>query len=128
MISANTCRPASDTASSTTSAATAIATGKANPRRSFASVTRRHAMIGPIPDSTTSSSAIGTTNRRNAGGPTDDCVPVIASEMSGKNVSQKITAVIATSTMFWSRNTASRESSESSAASERSDSRREITR
>ncbi len=56
------------------------------------------------------------------------CVPVIASEISGKNVSQKITAVIATSTMFWSRNTASRESNESSVASERSASRREITR
>ena len=48
-------------------------------------------MIGPIPDSPTTAIASGTTNGRNAGGPTETWVPVIASEMSGKNVSQKIT-------------------------------------
>ncbi len=66
-------------------------------------------------------------NGRNAGGPTETLVPVTASEMSGKNVTQKITNTIATSTRFWNRNTASRESSESSCASERSASRRYTT-
>ena len=80
----------------------------------MAGVTRRQAMIGPMPDSATTTSASGTTKRANTGGPTEVCVPVIASEMSGKNVSQKMTAVSATSTRFCSRNTPSREISESS--------------
>ena len=83
-------------------------------RLRFATVTRRQAMIGPIPDSSTSTSASGTMNGRNAGGPTDTFVPVTASEISGKNVIQKMTNTIATSTTFWNRNTASRDSSESS--------------
>ena len=77
-------------------------------------------MIGPMPDSSTRISASGTMNGRNAGGPTDTLVPVSASEISGKNVIQKITNTIPTSTRFWNRNTASRESSESRRASERS--------
>ena len=54
-------------------------------------------------------------------------MPVIASEISGKNVIQKITAVSATSKRFWNRNTASREISESSRASVWRLSRRQIT-
>ena len=81
-------------------------------------------MIGPIPDSSTRISAKGTMNGRNAGGPTDTLVPVSASEISGKNVTQKITNTIPTSTRFWNRNTASRDISDSSRASERSCSRR----
>ena len=69
-------------------------------RLRLATVTRRQAMIGPMPDSSTSKSASGTMNGRNAGGPTDTLVPVTASEISGKNVTQKTTNTIATSTRF----------------------------
>ena len=84
-------------------------------------------MIGPMPESSTRISASGTMNGRKAGGPTEILVPVTAWEISGKNVIQKITKTIDTSTRFWNRNTASRESSESICASERSESRRQIT-
>ena len=50
-------------------------------------------------------------------------MPVTASEISGKNVPQKTTKAIPTSTRLLSRKTASRESSESSRCSERSASR-----
>ena len=53
---------------------------------------------------------------------------MIASEISGKNVIQKITAVSATSSRFWSRNTASREISESRRASVWRLSLRQMTR
>ena len=53
-----------------------------------------------MPASATTTSASGSTNWLNVGGPTDTWVPVIASEISGKNVNQKITAVSATSTRF----------------------------
>ena len=112
------------TTSSTISVTSPAATGSAKLRRRLATVTRRHAMIGPIPDSSTRTSASGTMNGRNAGGPTDTLVPVSACEISGKNVIQKTTSTIATSTMFWNRNTASRDHSDSSRASERSRSRR----
>ena len=82
-------------------------------------------MIGPMPDSSTRISASGTMNGRNAGGPTETFVPVTASEISGKNVIQNTTNTIPTSTRFWNRNTASRESSDSRRASERSCSRRQ---
>ena len=94
-----------------------VATGKAKLRLSLAGVTRRHEMIGPTPESATTISASGTTKWANTGGPTEVCVPVIASEMSGKKVSQNTTAASATSTTFWSRNTPSREISESSRCS-----------
>jgi hypothetical protein len=51
-------------------------------------------------------------------------VPVTASEMSGKNVPQKITKHIAISRMFCSRKAASRDSSESILCSDLSASRR----
>jgi len=92
--------------------------------RRFATVARRQEIIGPIPMRSTRISAIGTTTSLNAGGPTATLLPVITSEMSGKSVSQKITNAIATSTRFWNRNIASRESSESIRCSERSWSRR----
>ena len=57
-------------------------------------------MSGPIPASATSTSARGTTNGVNAGGPTETFVPVSASEMSGKSVIQKITNTSATNTRF----------------------------
>ena len=113
---------------STTSATSPAATGKTKLRRRLATVTRRQAMIGPTPESSTRTSASGTMNGLNAGGPTETLVPVIASEISGKNVTQKITNTIATSTRFWNRNTASRDSRESSRASERSWSRRQTIR
>ncbi len=100
--------------SSATATAPPAATGSVKLRRRFATVTLRQAIIGPTPESSTRISASGTMNGRNAGGPTDTLVPVTASEMSGKNVTQKITNTIATSTRFWSRNTASRDKSESS--------------
>src|SRR6185437_11524774 len=103
-------------------------TGIVKLRLRLATVTRRQAMIGPMPDSSTSTSASGTMNGRNAGGPTDTLVPVTASEISGKNVTQKTTNTIATSTTFWNRNTASRDSSESSWDSERSCGRRHTIR
>ena len=86
-------------------------------RRRLATVTRRQAMIGPMPDSATRISARGTMNGRKAGGPTEILFPVRASEISGKKVIQKITNTIPTSTRFCSKNTASRESRESSRAS-----------
>ena len=54
-------------------------------------------------------------------------MPVIASEMSGKKVPQKITKQSPTRTRLLSRNTASRESSESSRCSDRSIGRRLTT-
>ena len=96
-------------------------------RRRLAAVARRHEISGPTPVSSTRISASGTTNGVNAGGPTETLVPVTACEISGNSVTQKITKVIATSTMFCSRNIASREISESSRCSERSTSRRQIT-
>ena len=80
---------------------------------------RRHASIGPIAVSSTSTSASGVTSRLNQGGPTLASVPVIASEISGKKVPQRITRQSPTSTRLLSRKNASRESSESSRASER---------
>ena len=87
--------------------------------RRFATVARRHEISGPTPLSSTRISASGTTNGVKAGGPTETLVPVTASEISGNSVTQKITKVIATSTMFCSRNIASREISESIRCSER---------
>ena len=57
--------------------------------------------------------------RLNHGGPTLASVPVNASEISGKKVPQKITTQSPTSTRLFSRKNASRESRESSRASER---------
>ena len=85
-------------------------------------------MSGPIPLSRTSASASGTTYWSNHGGPTDALSPVTASEMSGKKVPKKITAQSPTSTRLLPRKTASRDSSESSLFSLRSDSRRDTTR
>ncbi len=59
------------------------------------------------------------TSRSNQGGPTLASVPVIASEISGKNVPHMITRQSPTSTRLFSRKNASRESSESSFASVR---------
>src|SRR5262249_10843364 len=115
-------------AMSTATTTSAAIAGTVKLRRSLDTVTRRHAMIGPIPESSTTMIAIGTTNGRKAGGPTDTSVPVMASEISGQNVIQKITAVSASSTRFWNRKTASREISESSRASVRRLSRRKSTR
>ncbi len=117
--------PKATRTASTTSATTA---GKVKLRRSLATVTRLHAMIGPMPDSSTMMIASGTTNGLNAGGPTEISVPVIASEISGKKVIQKMTAASATSNRFWNRNTASREISESSRASVLRLSLRQMTR
>ena len=64
----------------------------------------------------------------NHGGPTLAFVPVTASEISGKNVPQKITKHMPTSTRLLSRKIASRLSSESSLWVERRLSRRETTR
>jgi hypothetical protein len=63
----------------------------------------------------------------NHGGPTDAWLPVIASEMSGKNVPQKTTKQSETSTRLLSRNAASRDSSESRRFSLRRDGEREAT-
>jgi hypothetical protein len=111
---ANTCWVTPETNVSNSRVPSPTPTGNAKLRLSLAGVTRRHAMIGPIPESATTIRARGTTKWANTGGPTDVCVPVIASEMSGKKVSQNTTAASATSTMFWIRNTPSRETSESS--------------
>ena len=80
-----------------------------------------------MPESSTSISASGTVYWSNQGGPTEASSPVIASEISGKKVPQKITKHIATSTRLLSRNTDSRESSESSRCSERRSEAREAT-
>ena len=127
MIAANGRDQALVKIASATSTTMPASAGSVKLRRRLATVTRRQAMIGPIPDRSTRISASGTMNGRNAGGPTDTLVPVTASEMSGKNVIQKITNTIATSTRFWNRNTASRDHSESSWASERSCARRLTT-
>ena len=55
-------------------------------------MTRRQASTGPIPESSTSTSASGVVSRSNQGGPTLASVPVSASEISGKKVPQKITS------------------------------------
>src|SRR4029079_1699311 len=93
----------------------------------FDAVARRHAISGPIPDSSTSTSVSGTVYWSNHGGPTDAWLPVTASEISGKNVPQKITKQSPTSTRLLSRKIASRESSESSLCSERRSGARETT-
>src|SRR5919204_4170590 len=119
--------PACEKASSSTSPTAAAISGPWNTRRMPASVTRRQAITGPIPDKSTSTSASGTVYRSNHGGPTLDFVPVTASEISGKNVPQKITKQSPTSTRLFKRNTASRENKESIFASERRSSRRDTT-
>ena len=90
-------------------------------------MTRRQASTGPIPASSTSTSASGVTSRLNQGGPTLASVPVKASEINGKKVPQRITAHSATSTRLLRRKNASRERSESSRASERRPGARLIT-
>ena len=104
------------------------ATGKAKLRRSLAGVIRRQGMIGPMPARATMAIASGSTNGRNAAWPTLISLPVSAWEMSGKNVTQKMTSASATSNMFWATNTASRLNTESIVASERKLSRRHSTR
>jgi hypothetical protein len=116
--------PPATSAASVTSPAT---TGQTNVRRRLATVARRHAITGPMPDSRTRTSASGTVYRSNHGGPTAALVPVTASEISGKNVPQNTTKHRPTSTRLFSRKTASRENSESSRASDRRSSRREST-
>ena len=91
-------------------------------------MTFRHASTGPTPVSSTSTSASGVVSRSNHGGPTVSSVPVSASEMSGKNVPQRITRQSPTSTRLFSRKNASRESSESSRASERRSGARQTIR
>jgi hypothetical protein len=93
----------------------------------LAGVARRQAMTGPMPLSRTSASVSGTVKRSNSGGPSARFSPVTASAMSGKNVRNRITNAIATSTTLLKRKIASRESMESSRCSERSASRRETT-
>ena len=110
---------ASVSASSATSTIATTASGTVRIRRSEEGEKRRHASIGPIAVSSTSTSASGATSRLNQGGPTLASVPVTASEISGKNVPQRITRQSPTSTRLFSRKNASRESSESSRASER---------
>ena len=115
-------------ARSATSSASATAVGTRNVRRALAAVARRQAIAGPMPDSSTSTSASGTVYWSNHGGPTAAFLPVTASEMSGKKVPQNTTKASPTSTRLFPRKTASRDSSESSRCSERSASRRETTR
>ena len=100
-----------------TSVTATTASGTVRMRRSAEGENRRHASIGPIAVSSTSTSASGVTSRSNQGGPTLASVPVIASEISGKKVPQMITRQSPTSTRLFSRKNASRESSESSRAS-----------
>ena len=97
-------------------------------RRRLAAVARRQAISGPMPDSSTSTIVSGTVKRSNHGGPIEARLPVIASEMSGKKVPHQIATHSSTSTRLLSRNTASRESSESSRCSDRSSAARELTR
>ena len=52
--------PVTPNASSATSTTRAPAVGHRKLRRALASVARRHAMTGPMPDSSTSTSASGT--------------------------------------------------------------------
>ena len=80
-----------------------------------------------MPDSTARMIASGTMYLPYQGGPSACFSPVIASEISGKNVPQKTTNVIATSTRLFPRNTASRESSDSIRCSLASSRRRETT-
>ncbi len=70
---------------------------------------------------------MGVVSRLNQGGPTVCSVPVTASEMSGKNVPQRITRASATSTRLLSMKKASRDSSESRRASLRRSGSRETT-
>src|SRR5205823_2612799 len=100
------------------------ASGNTNTRRRLASVTRRQASTGPTPASNTSTIASGVVSFWKYGGPTLARLPVNASEITGKNVPQKITSVSATSTTLLSRKNASRDSSESSRALLRRSSRR----
>src|SRR5438874_9864741 len=84
-------RDAEVNASISTSAASATPTGTRNARQRVDAVTRRQASTGPIPASSTSTSARGVVRLLNHGGPTLSFWPVMASEMSGKKVPQKIT-------------------------------------
>ena len=88
---------------------------------------RRHVSSGPIADRPTSTSAIGAMIPLKKGGPTLSSVPVSASEISGKNVPQKITTQIRISTRLLSRKNTSRDSSASTRASERRSLRRLTT-
>src|SRR3954453_10804545 len=114
-------------ATSATSAANVNASGATTTRLSPDSVTRRQANMGPMPDSSTSTSASGTVSRSNQGGPTLAFSPVSASEISGKKVPHMITRARPTRTRLLSRKNDSRESSESSRASERRSGRRDST-
>ena len=117
MISEGVLSAAGVNAARITAASAATTTGTTSTRRSELQVTLRHASTGPIPESRTSTSAIGVVRRSNQGGPTLAFSPVSASEMSGKKVPQKITRQRPTSTRLFSRKKDSRESSESSLAS-----------
>src|ERR671914_2963378 len=118
---------ASVSASSAASASAVASAGNRSTRRSELHVTRRQVSTGPIPASSTSTSASGVVSRLNQGGPTLASVPVKASEISGKKVPQKITTQSPTKTRLFSRKKASRERRESRRASERRSARRLIT-
>src|SRR5689334_22042310 len=81
--------PLGESATTTTSA---TAAGTANRRRRFLGLVRRQATAGPRPESSTSTMASGAVYRLNHPGPTASLCPVRISEISGKNVPQKITA------------------------------------
>ena len=124
MISEAVLSAASVRASRATSTTPTAASGTSSRRPSARGVTRRQASTGPMPASSTSTIASGVAMRLNQGGPTVCSVPVSASEISGKNVPHRITRQSPTSTRLLSRKKASRESSESSRASERRSGRR----
>ncbi len=73
----------------------------------------------------TSTIASGAVSRSNQGDPSDDRSPVIASEISGKKVPQKITAASPTRSRLLIRKTDSRDASDSIRRSERRSPRRE---
>ena len=106
----------------------ATSSGQRKIRRAPSQLIRRHAIRGPIPVNRTARIASGVARRLKNGGPTEERVPVIASEIRGKNVPQKITAHSPTRRRLLTRKIASRENKESIFFSDRRSSSREMIR
>ena len=125
MTSARGLEPASVKTSSTPAATSPASTGLTSSRFAAPRLTRRQANRGPIPVNRTTRIASGVVYRLNHGAASEAFWPVNSSEISGKNVPQKITAARPTSSRLLTRKIASRESRDSIRLVERRSSSRE---
>jgi hypothetical protein len=108
------------TAASDAAVTTIAAVGHRNCRFRFCGLARRHAISGPMPVSSSSSSPSGTFTWLKNGGPTVTLVPRTASEMTGNSVPHSTANAMTIRIRLLNRNAASRltmDSSRDSAAS-----------